>query len=290
MNLSALAPFSLLSLALLSLGLRRQSMPVLRDVWLVLLVSALLTAVLLSQISLSGLAMVLLLVLSAGLVANARLSAVWRWLAGALALTAMVSLALHWVPGFQSIAVIEPAVLSPGARPFALYLHLDKILLGLLLLGFFYRRPAQVQSLADTLVTVLWLAPLTAVLVLASAWVLGFVHWAPKLIDGLGFWMWGNLFSTCVTEEAFFRGLIQHHLAQRWHQRPSGALLATITTALIFGLAHAAGGSTLMLLATLAGVGYGLLYQFTGRIEASILGHFCVNLLHLLLFTYPGLA
>jgi len=55
-------------------------------------------------------------------------------------------------------------------------------------------------------------------------------------------------------------------------------------------LAHYMGGNNYILLATVAGVGYGWVYRHTGRIEASILTHFSLNSLHLLLFTYPALA
>ena len=61
-------------------------------------------------------------------------------------------------------------------------------------------------------------------------------------------------------------------------------------SALAFGLAHAGGGWRYVLLATIAGTGYALAWQRTGRIEASILAHFAVNATHFLLFTYPALA
>ena len=44
------------------------------------------------------------------------------------------------------------------------------------------------------------------------------------------------------------------------------------------------------LAATLAGVGYGVAYQRTRRIEAAMVVHFALNAVHLLLFTYPALA
>ena len=45
-----------------------------------------------------------------------------------------------------------------------------------------------------------------------------------------------------------------------------------------------------LVFAVLAGAGYGLAYQLTGRIEASILVHFLFNLAHLTLFSYPRLS
>jgi hypothetical protein len=42
-------------------------------------------------------------------------------------------------------------------------------------------------------------------------------------------------------------------------------------------------------LATIAGLGYGWIYQRTGRIEASILTHFALNAVHFFAFSYPAL-
>lgn len=58
---------------------------------------------------------------------------------------------------------------------------------------------------------------------------------------------------------------------------------------LMFGLAHFKGGISYVMLATVAGVGYGFVYQKTKRIESSILVHFAVNTIHFLFFTYPAL-
>ena len=45
-----------------------------------------------------------------------------------------------------------------------------------------------------------------------------------------------------------------------------------------------------MLVATLAGIGYGWIYAETRSIGSAILAHAGLNTLHLLLFTYPALA
>jgi len=41
---------------------------------------------------------------------------------------------------------------------------------------------------------------------------------------------------------------------------------------------------------TVAGFGYGALYQLTARIEASIVCHFALNLTHIVVFSYPALV
>ena len=56
---------------------------------------------------------------------------------------------------------------------------------------------------------------------------------------------------------------------------------------MLFGLAHAGGGLVLIVVAALAGIGYGLAYAATRRLEASVAAHFTLNSLHFLAFTYP---
>ena len=62
-----------------------------------------------------------------------------------------------------------------------------------------------------------------------------------------------------------------------------------LLAATVFGLAHWGAGWHWVLLATLAGIGYGLAYRF-GGLAAAIAKHFGLNLLHFGLFTYPMLA
>lgn len=92
-----------------------------------------------------------------------------------------------------------------------------------------------------------------------------------------------------MTEEAVFRGYLQESLSRRFHEARYGDALAIGATSVLFGLAHFAGGGTLILLSTLAGVGYGLAYR-VGGLQAVVLAHFGLNLAHFTLFTYPMLA
>ena len=62
-----------------------------------------------------------------------------------------------------------------------------------------------------------------------------------------------------------------------------------IRIAVLFGLAHAAGGPLLVLLAALAGAGYSLAYAATRRIESAVLAHFVLNAVHFVGFSYPHL-
>jgi membrane protease YdiL (CAAX protease family) len=92
-----------------------------------------------------------------------------------------------------------------------------------------------------------------------------------------------------VAEEAFFRGFVQKGLENSLERFRYSSFLAFITASVLFGVAHFMGGLRYVFLATLAGLGYGWVYQQTKRIEASILTHFSLNSVHFLFFTYPAL-
>ena len=59
---------------------------------------------------------------------------------------------------------------------------------------------------------------------------------------------------------------------------------------ILFGLMHYMGGIKYIFLATIAGIGYGWIYNKTQYIESAIASHFCLNLVHFIFFTYPLLA
>ncbi len=70
----------------------------------------------------------------------------------------------------------------------------------------------------------------------------------------------------------------------------SGNAIAIAVSSGLFGLAHFGGGVSYIVLATAAGLGYGIVYQRTRSIEMAMLAHFALNTVHFLLFTYPALA
>jgi len=105
------------------------------------------------------------------------------------------------------------------------------------------------------------------------------------------FWVWAlkNLFFTVLAEEMMFRGIIQTKLEQIlsgfWGLK--GKYVAVVIAGVLFGLAHYAGGVEYVILSSMAGILYGYLYLYTGRIEAPILAHFLLNAIHFIIFSYP---
>jgi len=112
---------------------------------------------------------------------------------------------------------------------------------------------------------------------------------APKWPEQAWLWVLNNLLLVTLVEEALFRGYIQGGLSQRLKHLPYGENLALLLASLLFGLAHLSAGWQWVLLASIAGAGYGLAYRF-GGLGAAIATHFGLNLLHFGLFSYPMLA
>ncbi|WEF31815.1 CPBP family intramembrane glutamic endopeptidase [Pseudoduganella chitinolytica] len=209
-------------------------------------------------------------------------------LVGAIVVLAL-ALALHKVPGFANPLLLQGVQVSPGAAAVTQYLNVDKAAVGILLCAFFCapaRRGAEWRAVPRALPIVL----LTPVVVLAGALLSGTVAVDPKLPPFTPLFLVTNLLFTCVAEEAFFRGVVQGGLLRALEGKRHGPAVAIGVASVLFGIAHAGGGIAMIVLATLAGIGYGLAAWRSGRIEAAILAHFVVNALRFLLVTYPLLV
>lgn len=205
---------------------------------------------------------------------------------GAVLLLA-VALAIHEIPWIRNVLVLDSVSVSASAAHYTLYWNYDKGFAGVVLYAVCVQPQAPTEWVRATAATGA-IALLTLVAVGVAATAAGFVAWDPKWPAILGVWAPANLFLTCVAEETFFRGLLQRHLGRALRGRVRApAPAAVLAAAVAFGVVHFAGGITYVLLATLAGIGYGAAYQLTGRVEASIFVHFALNLAHLVLFTYP---
>ncbi|MEX2375583.1 MAG: type II CAAX endopeptidase family protein [Dehalococcoidia bacterium] len=211
----------------------------------------------------------------------------WRIGGHVVFVVVALGLGFHLLPGFQNLQVIGPVRFTPDAVPFTMYLNLDKPLAGFWLLLVW---PAlRLHRGRWSWIRGLLIGFATAVVCLGLAITLGEVALAPKW-PPLG-WLWAlnNLLLVCLTEEAVFRGYLQEELSRRLTGRRAGEGFAIGIAAALFGLAHLAGGVGYVIVAGVAGVGYGLAYRH-GGLQASAMAHFGLNLVHFSLFTYPMLA
>ncbi|WP_431287002.1 lysostaphin resistance A-like protein [Roseateles chitinivorans] len=199
------------------------------------------------------------------------------------------ALALHLLPGFLNPTYL--ATTSDARPPTLKYLNFDKGVAGMLMLAVLAsqqrRRSEGVSPATSPGASGLPGGALWAVLVatLALPWLMaaigGLGQPTLRWPDNAGLFLAANLFLTCVAEEAAFRGVIQGLLARRLGTdlRTMNGWLPVLLAAVLFGLAHAAGGTAYVALAMLAGLGYGLAYTLSGRIEVAILLHFALNAL-----------
>lgn len=279
-------PFGLLGLSIVSTGLtagHTDRPAILRHLWLVLLGlagTAGLAAGVLHAIAEASIAALL----AFAWLATSHGKAVVRAPFTVLTLMLAFALALHAVPGFDNPLLLKDVRLSGNSAPYTMYANFDKGVAGLVLLVFFCRRSSSWRDFAFALRSQ---APLVAALlcgVLGIGWATGFIHPDFKLSPFLPLFVVVNLLFVCVAEEAFFRGVIQGELAR------FGDTVAVVVSGLLFGAAHLGGGWQFAALASLAGLGYALLYARTRRIEIPIVVHFLLNLAHFIVFTYPRAA
>ncbi|MEE1868954.1 MULTISPECIES: CPBP family intramembrane glutamic endopeptidase [Pseudomonas] len=224
----------------------------------------------------------LIALLCTGLLVNR--AARWQQIIGhALFVLLALGLALHWLPGFQGSKVIDKALWSEGAVPFTMYLNLDKPLIGFwLLLACPWVLAMGGKRLLPSLAATL---PAVIAACLGGAWLVGIITWTPKWPEQAWLWMLNNLLLVSLTEELLFRGYIQGGLQRLLKNQH----LALFFAAGLFALAHLGAGWLWVVLAFVAGIGYGLAYRY-GGLFAAILCHFGLNLAHFAGFTYPMLA
>lgn len=200
-----------------------------------------------------------------------------------------LALALHRLPGFHNPVIISDVTLSVGAAAFTQYANFDKGAAGLVILAFLCMRAKSAPEWEKVFKQTAPIAVVTLLAVLGTATLTGYVKLDVKITEVTALFLATNLFCTVIAEETFFRGFLQDRLALSLARFRYGRLIAVICSALLFGLAHIAGGPLYVLLAFLGGLGYAYAYHVTQRVEAPIIVHFAVNTVHFMGFTYPHL-
>ncbi|MDP2245067.1 CPBP family intramembrane glutamic endopeptidase [Pseudomonas sp.] len=196
-----------------------------------------------------------------------------------LSLLTSIALAAHLVPGFAPWPLSTPRQISSDAAPYAVRLSWDKLLVGLTLLAWWLGQP-HMRATQPQRAWAVALLTLAGVPLLALA--LDLVGWQPKWPEELWLWLAVNLGVAVLAEELLFRGLLQTRLVS-WLGIWPGILL----TALLFGAVHAPFSPLFAIVAGVAGLGYGLVFHYSGRLSLAIALHAAVNLSHLLLLSYP---
>lgn len=286
MDLLTILPFLLLLAAVLGLWIHRV-------VWMVALIAAVPLGYVTGALDdLAGVWIVICAALAQGYaLARARAAArggrTLQLIAGLAVFAFALAMAIPVLPGFIRVELVPAQVLSEGAAPYALAVGFPKVVAGVLVLGLINPSLVSPFGLGRVLWNALPVFVVTTALVVVCALALGYTRFAPHWNALFLPWALVNLFSTCLAEEAFFRGFVQHELGRAGPNRALWGGLGLIVGAVLFGLVHYAGGVNYVIAGAVAGLGYGLAFLRTQRIEAAMLVHFGVNAAHFLLFVYP---
>ena len=284
-NPLSLISYFLLLISILSLWIKKDI-----KIWGTITAASLICGVISDRIDIIGIISIVILCLLYHTVNRINLILFIRVTSGVLAVILSVMLAAHLIPGFNNWKVADSVSLTETSLPYSMYLNMDKTLVGLAILGLNFPLVKSLKEWASVLRSTFPIF-LVGLIVLGSvSQIFGYTHWELKLPDLFIVWALKNLFFTCVSEEAFFRGFLQRNLFKILRGYKYGNILSLITVSIMFGIAHFAGGFKYVILSTIAGIVYGYAYQKTQRIEASILCHFGVNTFHLIFLTYPALA
>ncbi|AYN93561.1 CPBP family intramembrane metalloprotease [Pseudomonas sp. LTJR-52] len=206
----------------------------------------------------------------------------WLWWFGALA--SSVALAIHVAPGFSPHVLGGPLQYSPDAGPVWLRLSWDKALVGVTLLAWWLGKavPYDTRRMLQVRPCVL-IAVGTLAVVPALALGMRLVALQPKWPALFWTWFSLNLGVAVLAEELLFRALLQRGLIDRF-----GFWAGLLVTAVLFGVAHWPFSAGFALVAAVAALGYGAIFERSGRrLSMAVALHLAVNVLHVLLLSYP---
>ncbi len=192
------------------------------------------------------------------------------------------------LPFFHAFNIFDQVKFSVDSVPFNMSLNFDgpfAAAMILIILNMGKRAPRPQNFLRVTVLCTL----LCAATLLITATQINYVRLDPKLPSNFLFWAFNNLIFVCVTEETVFRRYLLNKLTSVFSIFKIGKYFALFLSSLFFGIIHFRGGPAYVIFSMIAGLFYGIAYQKTQRIEAAILTHFGLNLIHILFFSYPAL-
>lgn len=202
----------------------------------------------------------------------------WLWWWGSLICCA--ALAAHLLPGYTPWQAWAPRYVSSDGPLFSLYLSWDKALVAITLAVWWWHQPRPAPWLNTDKVLVVSVATVALVPLLALS--MGLVTLRLKWPEQIWLWLLINFGVSVLAEELLFRAWLQRSLVLRF-----GTVSGVGASAVLFGLTHLPLGWSFALIATLAGLGYGLAFLISGRLRTALALHAAVNLIHLLCLSYP---
>ena len=193
----------------------------------------------------------------------------------------------HKLPGFNNFKVFHEVQTSAACAPFSMYLNAEGGIIAFILLNTLIPLSHSAKDWKQIIMQSLFYLGLCVLTLIALATFIDYVKFDPKIPSEACLFALNNLLLVCIAEEAFFRGYLQKYMSSFCTRYQFPKVFALLGASLFFGLRHINGGIPFVALSAVAGLFYGAVYMKTGRIEASILTHFGLNLTHFLFFSYP---
>lgn len=212
-----------------------------------------------------------------------------RFLCFVATLLISLGLILHIFPGFHSMVYLDNYAVSPASKPHSEYWYFDKPFLALCLVNYYIEGHYKAGNLKHSIKLGLALTALCVAILAGVGMGIGYakldIKW-PEIIYSFALI---NLVAI-LNEEGFFRGFLQKNLSDFFSKfsKQFGPALALSISSILFGLAHYYMGFIHTILCIVAGFIFG--YGLTGskRIEACMIVHFMLNMIHIIFFTYPS--
>lgn len=190
----------------------------------------------------------------------------------------------HIFPGVKNILLAKNIILSKQSIPWSFYINHDKALIIFLAILNNYNIYREKRAKYFTILSIIFISVLC---ITSLSLILGFVQYDFKISNILWIWSANNLLMVCLGEEVFFRLFLYNKFYNLNIFKKYKKIYALLLSSLFFGLFHYSGGYLYMFLAFIAGVMYCLLYIFSGNLAVSVIGHFMLNLVHFIFFSYP---
>lgn len=209
--------------------------------------------------------------------------------------TAFLSMAIigflliaSYIPGIENWRIIDAELIGESTVHYSLLLYVDKAFVAICLGVFGFIPLRRKLHLKYVMLRMLPVSIITLLLLSSLGLLLGVVNIDIKLPDLWLIWAITNLLTMCVSDELYHRFFLLAGIARFLGNGIPGKIIALIVSASMCTLTHP-GPVNYMFMVFLAGIMFGVVFLQTRRVEATIILHFTVNVIHFLLFSYPML-
>jgi len=197
----------------------------------------------------------------------------------------------HIFPGFNNMIYLKNYAVSEASRHHDEYWNFDKPFLMLCLINYYmeghYKAGNLIHSIKVGFVLTLICSAILAIVGLGMGYIKLDIKW-PEII-----YSWALLNIVAVfAEEGFYRAFLQRLFAGHLGRFIGryGDIVSLLIVSALFGLSHFRMGFIHAVLCAVAGFLFGYGIVKSKRVEACMISHFLLNMLHLILFTYPNAA